>query len=244
MRWMIIPLIALMLTACGGASTEQQTLEAIATTQTSNLAALAATATVNAERLEITLEGVNTQFARVQRQRIDMVSTLEARGITVNSLPGVTIPPFTNTPTPFGLAPSTPTPTANALPTFQPTVPTEASFRNPLGLSNIVTAPSVQEDDCATTVQSTFTPETVEIYVVATATGFINGTTVETSWARDGQTLTTFDFSYGEIDRACIWFFADQTDFEFLPGNYIITLSVNDTIAGQVNFSIDDMNDG
>lgn len=250
MRWMLWLIVMLFLAACGGTNTQQQTLEAVATTQSANLVQVGATATAQTELLQITLEGVETQIARIQNQRVFMISTLDARGISVDNLQGITLEPLTATPTPFGLV-------ANDTPTFTPDVnvpdtlisstPSPAGFSSPLGLNNIVTATSVGSDDCALDTTSQFTTDTPEIYLVATATNFQPNTTVTTNWAREGTALTNFSFTYDAIDRACIWFFADQTDFEFLPGSYTITIGVNGTIAGQVNFTInptDAMSDG
>ncbi|MEQ9032731.1 MAG: hypothetical protein RLP44_28680 [Aggregatilineales bacterium] len=241
MRWMLWLIVMLVMAGCAGASSQQQTLEAVATTQSANLAEIGATATAQSERLQITLEGVETQIARIQSQRVFMISTLEARGIAVDNLQGITLEPLTATPTPFGLvANDTPTPTENLnVPdTLISPTPPPSGFSSPLGLGNIVTSTSVGADDCALDVANQFTPDTPEIYLVATATGFTDNTTVTTSWTREGTVLTDFSYTYDAIDRACIWFFADQTDFEFLPGSYTITVGVNGTIAGQVNFVI------
>ena len=250
MRWMLWLFVMLGLAGCAGASSQQQTLEAVATTQSANLAELGATATAQAERLQITLEGVETQIARIQSQRVFMISTLEARGVNVENLQGVTLEPLTATPTPFGLiANDTPIPTANVnVPdTLISPTPPPSGLSSPLGLSNIVTSTSVGTDDCALDVTNQFTADTPEIYLVATASEFRDNTTVTTSWSREGTLLTDFSYTYNAIDRACIWFFADQTDFEFLPGSYTVTVGVNGTLAGQVNFvinPIDAMSDG
>ena len=41
------------------------------------------------------------------------------------------------------------------------------------------------------------------------------------------------------IEDACIWFFADQTDFPFTPGNYSVYLALNGvTATPMISFSI------
>lgn len=249
MKSFILGMMVILLAACGGVSSREQTLEAQVGTQAIEVAAIAASATVDADRLRATLDTAETLLARERIQRQNMVSTLQERGIAVQSAPGEVVQAAPPTETPFGLA-AQPTPFPNQQPQITPqaqqqvTTPTATvgGIGSPLGLSNIVTAPDVGDDDCALNPTNQFTPNTEAIYVVALATNLADGTTVTTRWSSGGQVLATFDFTYGFIQQACIWFFADQTDFEFVPGDYTINIQVNGTIAGQVNFTIvDDM---
>jgi hypothetical protein len=129
-------------------------------------------------------------------------------------------------------------PGAVAVPQNSPT-PLPVDPNSPL--TNVVAATTVGNDDCAVDPSTQFTSDTQQIYVVARAVDMPAGTTVETQWYRDGSPIWDFSFTYDNyVDNACIWQFADQTEFVFAGGNYRVDLLVNGEPTGQnVQFTIE-----
>jgi hypothetical protein len=107
-----------------------------------------------------------------------------------------------------------------------------ATVAGPPRLSNIVTAEAVDDNDCAVNPTSSFTTTTEQIYVVAVAAGLQPGSTVVTSrWRQEGAEVVTFDFN-PEFSEGCMWFFIDQTDIAFTPGNWSVELEINGGLVG------------
>lgn len=100
-------------------------------------------------------------------------------------------------------------------------------------LENPVTSTGVGNDDCAVNTTSNFTTTTPEIYLVVEAVNTPADAQFGSRWSREGTVLADIDFSLNfDIERACIWFFVDQTDFQFTPGNYTVDLTLNGEPAG------------
>ena len=115
-------------------------------------------------------------------------------------------------------------------PTLPPDIPS---------LSDVVTSTGVRNDDCASNPTNQFESNADSIYVVATAHNIPSGTTLVSRWRRDGSELVVLDFTPDyDIDNACIWFFIDQTDTPFTPGNWDVTLQVGGITAATVSFTV------
>lgn len=211
------------------------------------MAAISGTATVEADRVMITVEHAQTAVrqvdelnARLQgmlaqegtpaefiQQTMPQVGQVEAPTIQATSALAADFAAGTVVPqiTPTAVA-------ANATP--------EAQSAAQPGLSNIVTAPGVGDNDCPLSEQNAFTPQDVEIYVTAVANGIQPGTNIASRWYREGVELVYHDFTPDfAINDNCIWFYMDQTDTAFTPGNWTVQLEINGQIVGQpVPFTI------
>jgi hypothetical protein len=247
----IIVLVVLLLAACGGVSPEEQTLEAHQNGQSTQMHDLRMTATVGAERLMITLEYAETRIARAHSQQENILATLEARDIDTSILPeAATLPPVpptaTENPNPAPKATEvvvdSPVPVLEVTPFATATPSPFPTLAEPelLQLRDIVMATGVGVDDCATEVTNRFSPDAERIYVVARAVDIAAGSVLTSQWFREGVLLTTFDYMPDfVIENACVWFFADQTDFEFTPGSYSVNLLVNgEAAAPSIPFTI------
>jgi len=236
--------LAMCLSACGVSGADQQTMVAYNTLASTQRSVFYLTATADAERGFITLDAIQDSIDRALVQRQFMLSTLEARGIDTSQLPQI------RTPTPVTLVPNVPlAPTATstltggdvALPTsviVTPLVispmpfvaqPVQQTALPNSPLRDIVMSQGVGDDDCAVGVTNTFSVNTTEIYVVARAIGVQSGTNLGARWATaDGTELVRFEFIPDfTIENACIWFFANSTDFPFVAGGYTVLLEVN-----------------
>ena len=239
-----ICLCAVLLTACGDTGADNQTLDAHETEIGGRFDALHTTATAGSERLLATIEAAETSLARVLDIRGVMLSTLEARGIDINNLPAAQTaaptfasasaaaqPPANVTPTliapvvtPAGAVPGpTLTPSSTALSTQAANLPT---------LSDLVISFDIDQNDCASSPTRQFSVSAPRIYVVARARNITAGTTIRSRWTFGAQELASFSFAPDfNIDDACIWFFADQTDFVFAPGDYAVTLEIDGVLT-------------
>ncbi len=265
MKRLAFVLIAALLTGCGATSVEQQTLAAHEAAMNTALNDIHATGTVEHERIQVTAEYAAERVAAVGTQRGLMLSTLEARGLIINDLPApVTATPSQNQPVPTqnegttfdsSIAPTPPPPTRdpNASPTPVQITPFSTATNTPrptpqitiestetnATLREIAFASGVDAEDCATNPTTQFSPQTTEIYIVARAVDMPADTTVTTTWFRENQPLeTSFEVTYGYIEDACIWFFADQTNFDFTPGTYQVAVDYNGEPFGEYTFQI------
>lgn len=251
--WFVVLLLA---TACMSDPSAGQTAAAANATLGTQVALRRVTATYDADRRFVTQSALETSAALAQRRQGQIVSTLaelgyptpDVRQITPAALP--TNPAFAlNTPTPdvFETAsggitraapttdpfvtPDTPTPTPGpATNTPDPSLPR---------VENVVMSTGVGNDDCANGVTSTFTSSASEIYVVASAFNVPRGATIASRWFRGAEDLTRFEFAPDfDINGACIWFFADQTDFAFNAGAYRVEIEINGNGVGAAEFSV------
>ena len=229
---------------------------ALAGTQLSNLQV---TASVQAARAETTLDFMGTRSALAATQSIFLEETLIATGfppaglatqrqLSLGSSP-TPLPTFTPLPqsSENGVVnatslPQLPTPGApavtinaprDAVPTATPLITATPDFGN-LQLGNLITATGAGDDGCGTGVTSIFAMGVSEIYVILPAFNITANTyNFAARWQRDGQPVgPVYDFMPDfDADNLCIWFFVDETDFEFLPGNYTVTIDINGQAA-------------
>ncbi len=251
-------LLGISLSACQffGPNTTEQTLLAENQRLSTEIAAVRATATVEADRMLVTLEHAQTTVSDVSGQTQDLSATLIARGtpaVDISQLTPqapITIaapPPILDIGpnpalgvTPISITPgsvSDPNNTAAQNDAILVITPIAAS-NSPL--TNLVTAEGVRDDDCALASVSTFTTDTTEIYVVATAAGIGPDDIVVSRWFHEGQEVIFYDWSPTfDIEQACIWFYIDQSEVAFTPGNWRVQMELNQQVVGvPVSFSI------
>jgi hypothetical protein len=98
----------------------------------------------------------------------------------------------------------------------------------------------VGDDDCALNPTTSFTTNTVEIYVVARASGVAANDNISSVWSMGGTEIVTYDWTPGfDITDACIWFYIDQTEVTFSPGSWQVQMQINGQNTGApVSFSI------
>ena len=242
----IMAALFLLMAACSGQSSVEQTLVAENQMLSTQIADVRNTATVEADRLLITLEYVQTEVRHVDDQYLNLVATLVERGTPAEAIGGITplaatsAPPTPPAPPPgvtqeAAVQNNPPLTVEAATPVFTATV------AGPPRLSNIVTAEGIDENDCAVNPTSTFRSDAEAIYVVAVAANLQPGTTYVTSrWRQEGTEVATFDFN-PDFTEGCLWFFIDQTDVIFTPGNYSVELENNGGLVGApVPFTIVD----
>lgn len=246
----------------------QSTLEANHRQVGTQVAELRLTATVQAARARTTVDFILTRSSAAATQSQFLEATLIATGFLPEMLSYFrqrqleARPTATLTPTPDAFASpqsdrssddnvlfqldESPTPTLPAVSPFAPNVParpTQTLVNNITSnnLQNPVTATGVGNDDCAIGVTSQFSTGSAEIYIVAEAVDVGNGDVIEARWFRDAEAIgPVYSFAPDfEIERACIWFFVDPSDFEFIAGQYSVDLLLNGEPAiSPVPFSI------
>ena len=242
MRGLIYGLLVLLLAACGTTGSEQQTLVAFDNSLETERAVVAETATADMESLLFTLDYSALQLTREQDRQSNLRSTLEQRDIVVQLPPTLTPSPspsstLTSTPTNPNQPQATIPPTAVIVTPFRPSDTPSPNTATPrptvmtvvTNIRNVMMAEGVGEDDCATARMLEFSTDITEIYVVAQAFDIIPGMRITSQW-RDasGELLAEFDFVPDfAINSECIWFYAEPSDFDFIPGSYTVTLLVN-----------------
>jgi len=241
-------LVFLMVAACSGQSETEQTLVAENQVLGTQIADVRATATVEADRVLITLEHAQTEARHVDDQNVNLVATLVARGTSTETIGGITPGAVIALPTQPAAQDPGPAVTQEALVQdaspvagAAPTAAATATVVGPPVLSNIVTASSVDNNDCALDVTSTFPSNTERIYVVAVAANLQPGSTVVTSrWQQEGAEVISYDFT-PDFSEGCLWFFMDQSDVTFTPGNWSVSLEINGgPVGAPVPFTIVD----
>ncbi len=212
------------------------------------------TSTVQGARIQTTLDYSGTQVSMLDSQSQFLKATLVSQGIPLDAIEAlqrsmvqsVSLPSptpaeentlqATNDPlnpiiTPFSPVVVAPPPTQNSIPQNS----TNAR------LENAVTSLGVGEDDCAIDTTNRFNTSTTAIYIVATALNIPPNTRLSSRWFFGNELKATFDFTPDfAIQGACIWFFADSTDFAFETGTWSVTLDINEVPATQpIPFTID-----
>jgi hypothetical protein len=231
-----LTLLLIALTGCAppAADTGLQTQAAAVRT---DIAQVRASATRAQARVTTTLAYLGTRAGQVRLDSQNLQATLIARGtdpaVLREALGDLAYVPVTETP--FLSAPGVAG--ADAPPD---TVPgPRATAASLAGLRNIVTAQAVGQDDCAVNPTTTFANTAPLIYVVATADGIAPGTTISSTWSREGSPRASFQFRPDFfINNACIWFFMDQSDTEFTAGGWQVDLTLNGAPAGSARFTI------
>ncbi len=230
----------LLITACSDNSAEQ-TLVADNALLGTQIVELRVTATYMIDEIRRTAEFVLTETTKAARLRDEISRTLQAAGIDAGSIEQV--------------QPNTAFAVATAPAAGQPNIPVgppptnatpgslELNFSTPTGgaptLFNIVTAEGVGSNDCALSSVTTFSTDSSQIYVVATAANISAGSTIAAQWYLDSSLVTEQSFSPdSDINDNCIWFYAEQVDFAFTAGNYRVDLTVDGAPMASANFAI------
>lgn len=238
-----------VLTACG-TPTEELTIVANNQLASTQIADIRGTATVVRARLQITLDFAGTRAVEVEQQGQFLRSTLVSLGtesafISSNlPLPG-NFPTFTPQPTSPVRVQVTPvaqpiaTGEVNAEGTIIPLTIEPADSDTQPRLENIVLSSGVNDNDCAIDTNPRFTPDSIEIYVVATGYNIPAGSSIASVWQSNGAEVALFSFQpETNIDGNCIWFFIDQSDVEFIAGAWSVELRINDVSTLSIPFQI------
>jgi hypothetical protein len=252
----IIFAAALLIGACSS-NEPQQTLVAENAMLSTQIVDLRTTATYQADQLQQTREYIETIVPKANRLRDEMASTLQAAGIDVTQNPvepntnfAVVATSIASAPNSNGgqqpsiivegtsLAPSTQS--ASDLASASTSGAATPTVGQPM-LFNLITAEGVGSNDCALTSVTSFTADTPQIYVVATAANIPAGTTLGAQWYLGDTQLIKQEFApKDDISNNCIWFYAEPVDFPFTAGSYRVELLINGTpVSGaQASFSI------
>ncbi len=219
--WVGLLLVAVAVSACSGQSSGEQTLVAQRDRLVTQMAFVYQTATISSDRMAMTVEYIETVTNRVSVQGTRLAQTLVARGGNISPIQPAT--------TPHPGSPATPLPPSSTAPenaTPAPSLPpTEAPQP---ALFNVVIAAGVGDNDCAIGQVTTFTPAAERIYVVATVTNVVPGTELGAHWFMEEQEVAYHTFVPDfPINQECIWFYIDQTDAPFTPGNWSVRLEIN-----------------
>ncbi len=249
----IIIAFALLISACSSDGT-QQTLVAENAMLSTQIVDLRVTATYQADELQQTREYVETIIPKANRLRDELASTLQAAGIDVTLHPVESNPSFT-----LGTVVTRPAPNTGGQ---QQTIivegtsmpaPAQAGSTSdaPIGgvtptvgqpsLYNLITAEGVGSNDCALSSVTSFSADTAQIYVVATASNITAGMTIGAQWYLGDTLLTKQEFSpEQDINDNCVWFYAEPVDFPFTAGNYRVELLINGNVVtgAQASFAI------
>jgi hypothetical protein len=251
MKQMIMILTSILLLSACGTDNSIYTLEANYALAGTQVADLGVTASVQAARAQTTLDFMQTRaaFAAIQSGLLEATLAADGTGepfietqralvlgssptpsLTSESTEAVNLPTFT---------PVSETPTATipvVIPiipsaTIAPTLPADP---NAMRLENPITALASGNDGCGANITSSFTVNTPEIYVIVTAYNLERrGATFSAKWRYEGQPIgPVYDYTADkDYEQLCIWFYVDQTDFEFLVGNYTVVIEVDGMAA-------------
>jgi hypothetical protein len=235
--------IALIGAGCNDGGDIQLTLVSQNVALSTEIADIRSTATYAADRLNQTAEYLGTTIAQGNQQGDLLGSTLAASGVDASLItPGAPIPtrPIENVVPQQPITNITPAVTdENGAPLGSDPLVTGTALPEP-SLYNIVTTDGVGSNDCALGTVSSFSSSTEQIYVVATAANIPPNTRLSSRWFLEGAEVVFHDFTPDfTIEQNCIWFYIDQTDIAFTPGNWSVQLSINDTpAASPVAFTI------
>lgn len=240
-------MLAVITAACAPQNQVELSLAATNVVLSTEIAYIRSTATAAADSLQITVEYIGTQASQSERQNGQLQATLIARGEDPAALSNINAQAITPLPT-IGQAGDggettlpvvTPNPNDVAVTPFGTEEVSQGANTGAPALTNIVMSSGVGSDDCAQGTTSTFAAADERIYVVATALNISPGTTIIARYQVGGQEVAhsfTPDFA---IDENCIWFYMDQSDAPFTPGNWSVQLELNGVSAGPaVPFSI------
>lgn len=251
--------VMVLLTACAPPADPAPALTAAALhpTLATQAAIHRATATYEADRRALTEIAAEEALGLASQRQVRIVNTIEALDyprpdvgqITPAILPTSAIQA---TPTPDsirmagGVTLAAPTIDPNLTPTFtplptEPLPPTNTLSPDSPRLAGITTATGVGSDDCPQNPTSTFSTNTSQIYIGATAFNLSQGDIVSSRWVKDGTEVAYYEFAPDfDINGECIWFFVDQTDFPFTANStYTIDLSINGVNAQTVSFTVE-----
>ncbi len=227
--------MALLVGACTNSNGAEQTLVVENELMNTHIANVRETATVEADQMFITMEYAETQVGFVENQNQSIQATLVERGFSQEEIARVN-------PVARELMPTTaptPSPAATSA-TSAVLTPTPTQQSNAPSLSSIVMAGEVGDNDCALDVRAQFSSSDERIYAVATASNIEPDTQIMSRWMREVDEVAVFDFTPDfHIESACIWFFIDQTDVTFTPGNWSVMLEMDGVpAAAPVTFTM------
>lgn len=237
------------ISACTGQNEVELTLIAENMMLSTEVAGMQATATWAADRLDATAAAMQTDTFRAEQQQAGMQSTLVARGTPVEfvsanlPMPQTQFPTRTPLPGSFGITQPLTSPDAVQPPVFSaqgtPNAPAQPVANSPL--SNVVMSSGVDENGCAAAPTAQFSPQTLEIYVVATAASITAGQEIVSRWNYNGQEVIAHSWTpdYSTNNPECIWFFIDQTEVTFGTGSWNVVVEIDGQLAaGPIPFAI------
>lgn len=237
---LLLLLLVTLLAACAGVGGDVQlTLVAQNVELSTQIADIRNTATYEADRLNVTIEYIETAIPAATLQNQVLSLTLAASGINpLNVTPGAPVPTTIPNPTTGSQSQVVGTPEGGA--TLDPLLITPGGQVTAPELYNIVLSEGVGSNDCAIASQTAFSTATSEIYVVATAANIPPGTLLASRWFNEGAEVVAHDFTPDfTIEQNCIWFYIDQADVAFTPGNWSVQLEINGApVASPVAFTI------
>lgn len=229
----VVLALAILVAGCNPGGDIQLTLVSENVALNTQIAEIRSTATYAADLLNQTAEYIGTAIVQGNNENQLLSITLAASGISASDVtPGAPVPTFS-------AANPNPQTTSGVTPVIQGTAPitqdsalvTTTPAAAP-SLYNVVTAAGVGSNDCALSSVSTFSSSTEQIYVVATAANIPPNTRLTSQWYMEGTPIVTHDFTPDfAIQQNCIWFYIDQTDTAFTPGNWSVQLNINDVPA-------------
>jgi hypothetical protein len=220
------------------------------------IAAVRATATVNADRMVVTLSNAQTAVGAVDQQSTQIVATLIAQGTLIVDPSGITpvIPTLAAQPdgsTPVSqianplLTPGAPNVSgqgsAQGDVSLQPTAPPNEQQQvaqptvdpNGPSLTQITLTEKVGADDCPVNAATSFSSSATDIYVTAVANNVGENNTLTASFSFNGQTVKSYPWTPGfTIHDACIWFHMPSSEVAFTPGNWTVSLTIDNTPVG------------
>ena len=231
---------AAVLSACRS-TVPEQTATAVHERAAMEIESLRSTATVVRARMQTTLEYAGTrvaqaneagEFLRFSLNRLGTDSDFIETSVkelallaTVATVAAATRPADAAR---IGVTPVDPpsaVPIASA--TLAPVEATPTTDHRPR-VENPVLATGVGNDDCALDSNPRFTPESSEIYVVVDVYNVAAGSTIESSWKRQGSEVARFSFQPEHaINGNCIWFFIDKSDAAFTVGSWSVQIFVD-----------------
>jgi hypothetical protein len=233
-----------------------QTLAAERDIAGTQVAAARASATPAADRLSVTAEAAQTSVARSAAQSTRISATLFALGTPFVDIrfitpeaptqPAVVAPgsggnqviggPPAVQPTVIGQGSAQGNATLQGPP--PPTLPAAQVTSDPNDSSgpqlvNLVITDRVGADDCAVGSMSSFEPNALGVYIVATALNIASGSQLTARFLNDGIEQVFYNWSPDfNITQGCIWFYMPASDVPFTAGNWSAQLELNGAPAG------------
>ena len=258
----LLPLLLLVVLAAAGCNMfappiENQTLAAQRDSAGTLVADARATATVATDRLSVTAESAATSVARSGAQSTRIAATLFALGTPFVEVRFITpvaptqpavLPsggsegssggPPAVLPTVIGQGSAQGNATLVVPPPMTPPPGAEVTAEPVSGsgpaLVNPVITDRVGSDDCAVGSVSTFAPNALGVYIVATAQNIAPGTQFTARFLRDGVEQVFYTWSPGfAINSGCIWFYMPASDVAFGAGNWSAQIEMNGAVAVQ-----------
>ncbi|HYO89388.1 MAG TPA: hypothetical protein VER79_12115 [Candidatus Limnocylindrales bacterium] len=256
----LIPLLTLVLLAAAGCNMfapppANQTLAAQRDFAGTQVADARASATPAVDLMSVTVEAAQTSVARSASQSTRIAATLFALGTPFvdirfitpeaptqppvapggGSVPGAGGPPAVQ-PTVIGQGSAQGNATLLAPPPAQPPPGAEvtadpASAGGPALINGVITD-RVGADDCAVGSMSSFAPNALGVYIVATAINIPSGSQLTARFLNDGIEQVFYDWTPNfNISEGCVWFYMPASDVSFTAGNWSAQIELNGPVA-------------